>query len=70
MAMPAALAQGTVASSGCVGNRTYTGLGDDEQYVVVSGRDLERLANEVATITAANGQLAEYHQAHRQALTI
>jgi hypothetical protein len=27
MALPAALAQGVVASSGCIGNRVYTELG-------------------------------------------
>jgi uncharacterized protein (DUF169 family) len=69
MAIPAALAQGTVASAGCIGNRIYTGLGDDELYVAVPGRDLERIAREVATIASANDQLAEYHRGRRQALT-
>jgi uncharacterized protein (DUF169 family) len=50
MAIPAALAQGTVVSAGCIGNRTYTGLGDDEMYVVVPGRDLERIAAEVEIV--------------------
>jgi uncharacterized protein (DUF169 family) len=70
MAIPAALSQGTVASSGCIGNRIYTGLGEDELYVVVPGRDLERLASEIATITEANAQLAQYHQQRRQSLTV
>ncbi len=70
MAIPAALSQGTVASSGCIGNRIYTGLGEDELYVVVPGRDLERLASEIATITEANAQLAQYHQQRRQSLTL
>jgi|SRR5579871_453449 len=69
MALPAALSQGTVASSGCIGNRTYTGLGEDELYVVVPGRDLERVAGEVATIAQANAQLAQYHQQRRETLT-
>jgi len=69
MALPAALSQGTVASSGCIGNRIYTGLSDDELYVVVPGRDLERVASEVATIVQANAQLAEYHQQRRLTLT-
>jgi len=69
MAIPAALAQGTVASSGCIGNRIYTGLGDDELYVAVPGRDLERIASEIATIAQANARLAQYHQQRRQALT-
>jgi uncharacterized protein (DUF169 family) len=69
MAIPAALSQGTVASSGCIGNRVYTGLGDDELYVAVPGRDLDRIAAEIATIASANAQLAEYHRGRRQTLT-
>ena len=69
MAIPAALAQGTVASGGCIGNRTYTGLGDDELYVAVPGRDLERLAEAVETIAAANQKMAEYHRERRELLT-
>ncbi len=69
MAIPAAISQGTVASSGCIGNRIYTGLGDDELYVAVPGRDLERIAAEIATIASANAQLAEYHRGRRQTLT-
>lgn len=69
MAIPAALAQGTVVSAGCIGNRTYTGLGDDELYVAVPGRDLERLAEAVETIAAANRKMAEYHRERRELLT-
>src|SRR5437773_12570807 len=39
MALPAALAGGTTASTACIGNRIYTDLGDDELYVMVPGRD-------------------------------
>src|SRR5499425_2129726 len=35
MALPAALAQGVVVSTGCIGNRVYTDLGEDELYVAV-----------------------------------
>jgi uncharacterized protein (DUF169 family) len=69
MAIPAALAQGTVASAGCIGNRTYTGLGDDEMYVVVPGRDLERIAAAVETIANANTKMAEYHRERRELFT-
>ena len=69
MAIPAALAQGTVASAGCIGNRTYTGLGDDELYVAVPGRDLERVAEAVETIAAANQKMANYHRERRELLT-
>ena len=66
MALPAAMAQGVVTSSGCIGNRVYTDLGEDELYAVVPGRDLARVMDELQTI--ANAQLAEYHRGKRQAL--
>lgn len=68
MALPAALAQGTVVSSGCIGNRVYTDLGEDELYAVVAGRDLARVTDEAATIADANAKLADYHREKRQAL--
>jgi len=69
MALPAALVDGAVASAGCIGNRTYTDLGEDELYIAAPGSALERLAAEVETVAGANEKLAEYHQARRQALT-
>src|SRR5262245_7363383 len=57
MALPATLAGGVVVSAGCIGNRVYTDLGDDELYVVVAGGDLPRVAAELATIISANQAL-------------
>jgi uncharacterized protein (DUF169 family) len=68
MALPAALAHGVIASTGCIGNRVYTDLGEDELYVAVPGRDLARVADEAQTIAAANAKLSEYHRGRRQAL--
>jgi uncharacterized protein (DUF169 family) len=68
MALPAALANGVVASTGCIGNRVYTDMGDDELYVAVPGKDLPRIAEEAQTIAAANAKLSEYHRGRRQAL--
>ena len=68
MALPAALAQGVVTSSGCIGNRVYTDLGDDELYTVVPGRDLQRVADALRTIVTANAQLADYHRGRRESL--
>ena len=68
MALPAALAQGVVASSGCVGNRVYTDLGEDELYVAIPGRALAKLVDELDTITSANAALASYHRQRRQDL--
>lgn len=68
MAIPAALAKGAVASAACIGNRIYTGLGEDEMYAVIPAIDLERVAAEVETIAAANLMLAEYHRDRRRTL--
>jgi uncharacterized protein (DUF169 family) len=63
-----ALAGGAIASTGCIGNRVYTDLGEDELYVAVPGRDVPRMAAEVATILSANAALADYHRERRRAL--
>jgi len=68
MALPAALAGGAVASTGCIGNRVYTGVGEDELYVAVAGRDVARVADEAETIARANAALADYHRGRRASL--
>jgi uncharacterized protein (DUF169 family) len=69
MAIPAAMANGAVASTGCIGNRVYTDIGDDELYVTLRGSDLERIAAELDTIANANATLTGYHQERRRTLT-
>ena len=69
MALAAALAHGVVASTGCVGNRVYTDVGEGDLYVVVPGKDLPRVADEAQTIAAANAKLFEYHHERRRTLT-
>ncbi len=69
MALPAALADGVVTSAGCIGNRVYTGLGEDELYLAVPGKDLTRVADELETVAAANVRLMEYHRQRRQLLS-
>lgn len=68
MALPAALAGGVVSSTGCVGNRVYTDLGEDELYVVIPGKDLPTIAEQVQTIAGANATLLEYHRGRRETL--
>ena len=68
MALPAALAGGTIASTACIGNRVYTDLGDDELYVTIPGRDLDRIVAELDTIVKANNTLADYHRGRRGTL--
>jgi uncharacterized protein (DUF169 family) len=69
MALPAALAQGVVSSTGCIGNRVYTDVGDDALYVAVRGPDLGRVADEAEIIASANAALLAYHRERRQALS-
>ncbi|HXW56987.1 MAG TPA: DUF169 domain-containing protein [Candidatus Cybelea sp.] len=68
MALPAAMAQGSVVSSGCIGNRVYTGLGEGEMYVVVRGKDLLGVAQELETVASANEQLSKFHRSRRESL--
>jgi uncharacterized protein (DUF169 family) len=63
-----ALAKGTVSSLGCIGNRVYTGLGEDELYVAVPGTDLEKVAGALETIVSANQALEEYARGRRTQL--
>lgn len=69
MAIPAALASGLASSLGCVGNRIYTGLADEEFYSVIRADTLAALAQEMSTITAANVMLTQYHRERRETIT-
>jgi uncharacterized protein (DUF169 family) len=69
MAIPATVAGTAVVSSlGCVGNRIYTGVSDDEFYTVVSAGALDAIVAQLGTIVAANATLTEYHQGRRASL--
>ena len=52
MAIPAALTSGMASSLGCIGNRVYTGITDDEFYTVIAGKDLASVAAELNTIVS------------------
>ena len=69
MALPAALGHGLAMSTGCIGNRVYTGVDEGELYAAVPGHALAKLAEAGRTISAANATLREYHEARRQQLT-
>ena len=69
MALPAALTSGIAISVGCIGNRVYTDLGEDELYVVIPGKDLRRIVDELDRIRAANAELTDYHGQPRQQLS-
>jgi uncharacterized protein (DUF169 family) len=63
-ALPQAMRTGGgVASLGCIGNRVYTGLGDDEMYLALPGKQVSAVAEKLATIVHANRELEKYHTA-------
>jgi uncharacterized protein (DUF169 family) len=68
MAIPAAMGGGVASSLGCVGNRVYTGVSDDEFYCAVSGAEAPAVVEALATIVTANDTLASYHHDRRAAL--
>jgi uncharacterized protein (DUF169 family) len=68
MALPASLQHGGILSLGCIGNRVYTGLGEDEMYFVARGKDLSAVADALAIITNANAALQVYALGRRAQL--
>src|SRR5262249_7204191 len=61
-AIPLALAQQSVPSLGCIGNRVYTELGDDEFYFALPGNHVAAVVDKLATIVNANRELEKYHR--------
>ncbi|HLK03293.1 MAG TPA: DUF169 domain-containing protein [Candidatus Acidoferrum sp.] len=68
MALPASMAHGSITSLGCIGNRVYTGLSENEMYVVIRGQDLGSVAEALFTIVSANAALQSYAQERRSSL--
>src|SRR5262245_34106835 len=63
-ALPAAMqSERAVASLGCIGNRVYTSLGDDELYFALPGKHVPARVEKLAVIVNANRELEKYHQA-------
>jgi uncharacterized protein (DUF169 family) len=61
--IPQALdSQAGIASVGCIGNRVYTGLGDDELYFAVPGYVLGQTLDQIDTILHANTELEAFHR--------
>jgi len=63
-AIPEAMrSQRGVASLGCIGNRVYTGLADDELYFALPGKHVAAVAEKLAGLVNANRELERYHRA-------
>lgn len=69
MALPASLQLGAILSLGCIGNRTYTGLGEDQMYFVLRGKDLAAVAEALDVVVGANTALSDYARGRREALS-
>jgi uncharacterized protein (DUF169 family) len=69
MAIPAAMSMGTTASLGCIGNRVYTGIEEDDLYVAVPGNQLAAVDRALATIVAANSAIENYARSRRAVLS-
>jgi uncharacterized protein (DUF169 family) len=62
--LPEAINSGrTAASFGCIGNRVYTGAGDDEAYFAIPGGQLAAIERRLEVIVRANSQLEKFHRA-------
>src|SRR5271155_1739209 len=68
MALPASLQHGAILSLGCMGNRVYTGLGEDEMYFVLRGADIAAVADALTVIASANAALNDYAKGRRRQL--
>ena len=61
--IPAVIHSGqSVSSLGCIGNRVYTALSDDDFYFAFPGEHTAALVEKLETIVKANQALETYHQ--------
>lgn len=61
--IPEALRSGHGATSlGCIGNRVYTGLGDDELYYAIPGPRVAEVVGKLGVIVNANRTLEAFHR--------
>jgi uncharacterized protein (DUF169 family) len=61
--IPEAIQSGrTSASFGCVGNRVYTGAGDDEAWFAIPGAQLGAVEERLAVMVRANRELEQFHR--------
>jgi len=57
-----------VASMGCIGNRVYTELGDDELYFAVPGKAVGQVLAQLDVVLTANAELEAFHRQRAAAL--
>jgi uncharacterized protein (DUF169 family) len=62
--------QRSAASLGCIGNRVYTELADDELYFALPGGQLGQVVEKLKAIVNANRELERYHRAKRATIGV
>jgi uncharacterized protein (DUF169 family) len=69
--LPQVLSTGRATTSlGCIGNRVYTGLPDDEMWHTLPGARLEAIMETLTTVVQANRVLSDFHQRRVATATI
>jgi uncharacterized protein (DUF169 family) len=67
--LPLSVKTGQAALSfGCKGNRTFTGLPDEELYVAIPGAKWDAVVSALTEIVAANSTMETHYVAHRAAV--
>jgi uncharacterized protein (DUF169 family) len=67
--VPAAIqSEQGISSFGCIGNRVYTGLRDDELYFTIPGAKVAEVVDKLDVICNANRSLEGFHQEHAAAV--
>jgi uncharacterized protein (DUF169 family) len=62
-AIPAVMQSGRTATNlGCIGNRVYSELDDDDLYFILSGSQIDAVTDKLATIVHANNELEVFHR--------
>ncbi len=61
--LPQVLTTGrTTTSLGCIGNRVYTGLPDDEMWQTIPGARLDDIMEKLTAVVQANLSLSKFHE--------
>jgi hypothetical protein len=60
----------STASLGCIGNRVYTNLADDELYFALPGAQIGLVVEKLAAIIRANHELENFHRARLATSTL
>jgi uncharacterized protein (DUF169 family) len=69
-AIPAALERGgPTLSTGCMGMRTFTEIGDDRLLAVVPGSEIEDFCRNIATTVAINETMRAHYEQHKAQFT-